>query len=90
MRVKTSYSFATAAFALALLSKIDPLIYKPQALVLCPTRELAEQVSKEIRTLARFIPNIKLLTLCGGVPIIHQLTSLEQAPHIVVGTPVEF
>ena len=77
----------TAAFALALLSKIDPLIYKPQALVLCPTRELAEQVSKEIRTLARFIPNIKLLTLCGGVPIIHQLTSLEQAPHIVVGTP---
>ena len=77
----------TAAFSLALLSKVDPLIYKPQVLVLCPTRELAEQVSKEIRALARFIPNIKLLTLCGGVPIIHQLTSLEQAPHIVVGTP---
>jgi ATP-independent RNA helicase DbpA len=77
----------TAAFSLALLSKIDPLIYKPQALVLCPTRELAEQVSKEIRALARFMPNIKLLTLCGGSPIIHQINSLEQAPHIVVGTP---
>lgn len=77
----------TAAFALALLTKIDANIYKPQALVLCPTRELAEQVSKEIRALARFIPNIKLSTLCGGSPIIHQLTSLEQAPHIVVGTP---
>jgi len=77
----------TAAFSLALLSKIDPLVYKPQALVLCPTRELAEQVSKEIRALARFMPNIKLLTLCGGSPIIHQINSLEQAPHIVVGTP---
>lgn len=76
----------TAAFALALLSQIDPLIYKTQALVLCPTRELAEQVSKEIRALARFMANIKLLTLCGGSPIIHQVNSLEQAPHIVVGT----
>ncbi|HNC86539.1 MAG TPA: ATP-dependent RNA helicase DbpA [Agitococcus sp.] len=77
----------TAAFGLALLSQIDPLLYKPQALVLCPTRELAEQVSKEIRALARFMANIKLLTLCGGSPIIHQINSLEQAPHIVVGTP---
>lgn len=77
----------TAAFALALLSKIDPLSYQTQALVLCPTRELAEQVSKEIRALARFMANIKLLTLCGGSPIIHQINSLEQAPHIVVGTP---
>jgi ATP-independent RNA helicase DbpA len=77
----------TAAFGLALLSQIDPLIYKTQALVLCPTRELAEQVSKEIRALARFMANIKLLTLCGGSPIIHQINSLEQAPHIVVGTP---
>ncbi len=76
----------TAAFGLALLSKIDPLVYKTQALVLCPTRELAEQVSKEIRALARFMANVKLLTLCGGSPIIHQVNSLEQAPHIVVGT----
>ena len=84
-RAKTG-SGKTAAIALALLSQIDPLIYKTQALVLCPTRELAEQVSKEIRALARFMANIKLLTLCGGSPIIHQVNSLEQAPHIVVGT----
>ncbi len=84
-RAKTG-SGKTAAFGLALLSQIDPLIYKTQALVLCPTRELAEQVSKEIRALARFMANIKLLTLCGGSPIIHQVNSLEQAPHIVVGT----
>ena len=76
----------TVAFALALLSVIDVNDYRTQALVLCPTRELAEQVSKEIRTLARFIPNIKLLTLCGGTPIAAQLTSLEQAPQIIVGT----
>ena len=84
-RAKTG-SGKTAAFGLALLSQIDPLIYKTQALVLCPTRELAEQVSKEIRALARFMANVKLLTLCGGSPIIHQVNSLEQAPHIVVGT----
>lgn len=76
----------TVAFALALLSVVDPNDYQTQALVMCPTRELAEQVSKEIRALARFIPNIKLLTLCGGTPIAAQLTSLEQAPQIVVGT----
>jgi ATP-independent RNA helicase DbpA len=77
----------TAAFALALLSKINPIIYQTQALVLCPTRELAEQVSKEIRALARFMPNVKLLTLCGGSPMSVQLNSLEaQQPHIIVGT----
>ena len=76
----------TAAFGLALLNQIDPVSYHTQALVLCPTRELAEQVSKEIRALARFMPNIKLLTLCGGTAIGHQINSLEQAPHIVVGT----
>lgn len=76
----------TVAFALSVLSVIDPNDYQTQALVMCPTRELAEQVSKEIRALARFIPNIKLLTLCGGTPIAAQLTSLEQAPQIVVGT----
>jgi ATP-dependent RNA helicase DbpA len=56
-------------------------------LVLCPTRELADQVSREIRKLACFIPNVKVLTLCGGVPVRVHLTSLAHAPHIVVGTP---
>ena len=77
----------TAAFAIGLLHKLEVQTYQTQSLVLCPTRELAEQVSNEIRRLARAIPNTKLLTLCGGKPMAPQLTSLEQAPHIVVGTP---
>ena len=77
----------TAAFAIGLLHNLDVKKYETQALVLCPTRELADQVSKEIRQLARAIPNTKILTLCGGKPIAPQLTSLEHSPHIVVGTP---
>ncbi len=77
----------TAAFAIGLLNHLDIKQYQTQALVLCPTRELADQVSKEIRRLARAIPNTKILTLCGGKPIAPQLASLEHSPHIVVGTP---
>lgn len=77
----------TAAFALGILHKLEIQRYQTQALVLCPTRELAEQVSTEIRRLARAIPNTKILTLCGGKPMAPQLASLEHAPHIVVGTP---
>jgi len=77
----------TAAFGLGLLAAVDPAVTAVQALVLCPTRELADQVSKEIRRLARFIPNLKLLTLCGGIPLRPQLASLTHAPHVVVGTP---
>jgi ATP-independent RNA helicase DbpA len=77
----------TAAFGLGLLSRIAAQTTAVQALVLCPTRELADQVSKEIRRLARFMPNIKLLTLCGGIPLRPQLASLGHPPHVVVGTP---
>ncbi len=77
----------TAAFAIGVLHKLETQIYRTQALVLCPTRELAEQVSKEFRRLARAIPNTNVLTLCGGKPIGPQLTSLQRNPHIVVGTP---
>ncbi len=77
----------TAAFAIGLLHRLDPKTYRTQALVLCPTRELADQVSKETRQLARAIPNINIMTLCGGKPIGPQLASLERHPHIVVGTP---
>ena len=77
----------TAAFAIGLLHKLEPQSYRTQALILCPTRELADQVSKETRLLARAIPNIKIVTLCGGKPIGPQLASLEHHPHIVVGTP---
>ena len=77
----------TAAFAIGILHNLAPLQYETQALILCPTRELADQVSKEIRRLARPIANINVLTLCGGKPIGPQLASLERNPHIVVGTP---
>jgi ATP-dependent RNA helicase DbpA len=77
----------TAAFALGLLAALDGASVKLQGLVLCPTRELADQVSREIRRLARFIPNTKVLTLCGGVPLRPHLASLSHEPHIVVGTP---
>ena len=77
----------TAAFAIGLLHKLASRSYTTQALVLCPTRELADQVSKEIRRLARAIPNTKILTLCGGKPIAPQRVSLAHSPHIVVGTP---
>jgi len=77
----------TAAFAIGLLTRLHARDFSVQALVLCPTRELADQVSKEIRRLAGFIPNIKLLTLCGGAPCGPQRGSLEHGAHIVVGTP---
>ena len=77
----------TAAFGIGLLHRLNAQNYETQALVLCPTRELADQVAKEIRRLARTIPNTKILTLCGGAPMGGQLASLEHQPHIVVGTP---
>jgi len=77
----------TAAFAIGILHKLQAKTYQTQALVLCPTRELADQVSKEIRRLARAIANTNILTLCGGKPIGPQLASLDRNPHIVVGTP---
>ena len=77
----------TVAFGIGLLNKLAIQQYAVQGLVLCPTRELADQVAKEIRKLARFTNNIKVLTLCGGMPFAPQLSSLEHQPHIVVGTP---
>ncbi|MBU1310712.1 MAG: ATP-dependent RNA helicase DbpA [Gammaproteobacteria bacterium] len=77
----------TAAFGLGLLAKLDVKYFRVQTLVLCPTRELADQVAAELRKLARSIHNIKILTLCGGVPIGPQIGSLEHGAHIIVGTP---
>lgn len=77
----------TAAFGLGLLHRLDVKKFRVQSLVLCPTRELADQVSKELRTLARSIHNIKILTLCGGMPFGPQIGSLEHGAHIIVGTP---
>jgi len=85
-RAKTG-SGKTAAFGLGLLNKLDATSFKLQALVLCPTRELADQVAKEIRRLARAIPNIKISSVCGGAPLRDQTASLKRSPHIIVGTP---
>lgn len=78
----------TAAFGIGLLEAIDLKHFTTQGLVICPTRELAEQVRQEIRRLGRYLPNLKISAICGGVPIRHQIHSLSQhAPHIAVGTP---
>ncbi|HNE72568.1 MAG TPA: ATP-dependent RNA helicase DbpA, partial [Giesbergeria sp.] len=71
----------------ALLARLNPRRFAVQALVLCPTRELADQVATEVRRLARAEENIKVVTLCGGVPLRGQIASLEHGAHIVVGTP---
>ncbi|WP_075880960.1 ATP-dependent RNA helicase DbpA [Vreelandella massiliensis] len=77
----------TAAFGLALLAGLRVEDFAVQGLVLCPTRELADQVAEELRRLARAMPNVKVLTLCGGAPFGPQLSSLAHGAHIVVGTP---
>jgi ATP-independent RNA helicase DbpA len=77
----------TAAFGLALLARVDVDVPRAQALVLCPTRELADQVSTELRRLARFLPNLRVVTLCGGVPVRAQVAGLQTPAHVVVGTP---
>lgn len=77
----------TAAFGLGLLSKLNVEKFRVQSLVLCPTRELADQVAKELRRLARATHNVKILTLCGGVAFGPQYGSLLHGAHIIVGTP---
>ena len=77
----------TAAFGIGLLHHLNPTYFAIQGLVLCPTRELADQVSNELRRIARFTENIKILTLCGGTAMRPQMASLEHGAHIVVGTP---
>ncbi|MBZ0332891.1 ATP-dependent RNA helicase DbpA [Marinobacter sp. AL4B] len=77
----------TAAFGIPLVEKLQPKRFSVQALVLCPTRELADQVAKALRELARAKDNVKVLTLCGGVSIGPQIGSLSHGAHIIVGTP---
>ena len=77
----------TVAFALPLLARLAAHDFATQALVLCPTRELASQVAQEIRRLARYLQNIKVVTLCGGQSIGPQIGSLQHGAHVVVGTP---
>ena len=85
-RAKTG-SGKTVAFGLGIMHRLEVKRFRVQSLVLCPTRELADQVAKVLRQLARFTHNVKVLTLCGGMPFGPQLGSLEHGAHIVVGTP---
>ena len=77
----------TAAFGLGILSKIEGKLFRPQALIICPTRELALQVAEDIRQLARRMKNIKVQLLTGGTSEYLQEKSLHHGAHIVVGTP---
>ena len=77
----------TAAFGIPLLEKIDPKKKKLQAIVLCPTRELAIQVADEIRNLARYLHGIKVLPVYGGQEIVKQIRSLKGGVQLVIGTP---
>ena len=77
----------TAAFGLATLNALSLESFTVQSLILCPTRELAEQVTQALRQLARMMPNVKVLNLSGGMPMRPQLDSLKHGAHIIVGTP---
>ena len=77
----------TAAYTIPMLMKIDPQIKKPQAIILCPTRELAVQVAEEIRKLAKYMSDIKVLPVYGGQEIVRQIKSLKTGVQIIVGTP---
>ena len=77
----------TAAFGLPLLEKIDPKNKKLQAIVLCPTRELAIQVADEIRNFGKYMHGIKLLPVYGGQDIVKQIRSLKSGVQLIIGTP---
>ena len=77
----------TAAFGIPILQKVDPKLKKPQAIVLCPTRELAIQVADEIRKLAKYMSSVKILPIYGGQEISKQIRSLKAGVQIIIGTP---
>ncbi|MGI6690956.1 MAG: DEAD/DEAH box helicase [Christensenellales bacterium] len=77
----------TLAFAVPMLEYISLTDKRVQEVVIAPTRELAMQITDEIRSLARFIPNVSIASLYGGQPISRQLTQLRRKPQIVVATP---
>ncbi|MCC2618269.1 ATP-dependent RNA helicase DbpA [Aestuariibacter halophilus] len=77
----------TLAFALALAQQLDTDSLAPQALVLCPTRELADQVADVIRSTVSRLGNVRVQTLCGGMPMGAQISALKHGAHVIVGTP---
>lgn len=77
----------TAAFGIPMLQMVDPSLKKVQALILCPTRELAIQVADEIRKLAKYMHGVKVLPIYGGQEISKQIRSLKSGVNVVIGTP---
>ena len=77
----------TAAFSLPILDMIDDTSRKIQFLVLCPTRELCLQITKDIKNYSKYLPNIKTVAVYGGSSINDQIRSLREKPQIIVGTP---
>ncbi|MDD3009367.1 MAG: ATP-dependent RNA helicase DbpA [Arcobacter sp.] len=77
----------TVAFSIPIVNKLNVKDFKIQSLILAPTRELANQIAENLRKLSRHIHNVKVLTLCGGVPFKPQVVSLFHGAHIIVGTP---
>jgi len=77
----------TAAFGIPLIENIDPTNRHIQAVILCPTRELAVQTASVLKQLVAFKPSIRILALYGGEPIYHQVTALKRRPQIIVATP---
>ncbi|NJD54464.1 MAG: DEAD/DEAH box helicase [Candidatus Methanoperedens sp.] len=77
----------TAAFGIATLEKIDPKSLAVQAVILCPTRELAIQVSEELKKLSRYKKGIEILPVYGGQPIDRQIRALKKGVQVIIGTP---
>ena len=77
----------TAAFVIPILQKIEVATRAPQALILCPTRELCAQVARETRRLGRHFKGLQVLVLAGGEPAKPQVAALEKGAHVLVGTP---
>ncbi len=77
----------TLAFGLPCVMNTNTNNYKPQTIIITPTRELADQIAVELRRVAAYKPNLKILTLYGGVPLRAQADSLAKGAHILIGTP---
>ena len=77
----------TAAFGIPILEKISPKEKKVQALIMCPTRELAIQVAEELKSLSKYKRGINIVPVYGGQPIVRQMSALNKGAHIVIGTP---
>ncbi len=77
----------TAAFGIPLLEQIDLRINAPQALILCPTRELCLQIANDLTNFSKHLGNVNIVAVYGGASIVNQLRDIKRGAHIVVATP---